>query len=255
VSGHWQLRRLAVCASTERELEGWLRRQPPPAPGQPDANRWRRLVVARRQRFGRGQRGRVWQSPPGGLWLSAAFPWPSDPANCAPVPLALALALALELEGLGRPSRPLPVAIKWPNDLQVSGRKLAGLLPRLRLRQGRVRWAQLGLGLNGINRVPPGAVALAEALQPAAPTARRSFHPRATPRALELLARRAIDRAISLADQPESVRQAAEQRLWQPPDGLVRNGVSWRIAGLELDGGLRVLDRRGHPTVWRRDFD
>ena len=249
MSAPWQRRRLAVCASTERNLEQWLQSQPPP--NHPD---WRRMVVARRQRFGRGQQGRVWQSPAGGLWLSAAFPWPADPAAAAAPPLAMALGLAQELETVLGPGAGLPVAIKWPNDLYGHGRKLAGLLPRLRLRGGRVRWAQLGLGLNGTNPVPAGAVALGELLNRAAGRSGSRFHPRATPRALEALAQRAIERCLALADQPEQVRREAEQRLWRPPGGIERDGVRWQIAGLERDGGLRVVDALGRHAVWRRDF-
>ena len=60
-----------------------------------------------------------------------------------------------ELEELG-----LTVRLKWPNDLLPDGRKAAGLLPRLRLRRARVRWAPVGVGLNGRHRLPPGASAL-----------------------------------------------------------------------------------------------
>ena len=218
------------------------------------------MVVARRQRFGRGQQGRVWQSPVGGLWLSAAFPWPADAAGTAAPALAMALGLAQELEALAPLGTPLPLAIKWPNDLVVRGRKLAGLLPRLRFRGGRVRWAQLGLGLNGINRVPFGAIALGEALHRGAPhwgggPGRYSrFDPRATPRALEALAQRAIERTLALAHQPEQVRLEVERRLWRPPGGIDRDGLCWQIAGLERDGGLRVCDPTGRQDVWRRDF-
>ena len=249
MSAPWQVRRLAVCASTERNLEQWLHTQPPPE--HPD---WRRMVVARRQRYGRGQRGRAWQSPAGGLWLSAAFPWPGDPAAAAAPSLAMALGLAQELDHLYGPAAGLPVAIKWPNDLHGYGRKLAGLLPRLRLRSGRVRWAQLGLGLNGINRVPEGAIGLGELLNRAAGRSCSRFHPRATPRALEALAQRAIERCLALADQPEQVRREVEQRLWQPGGGIERDCVRWQIAALERDGGLRVVDAHGRHAVWRRDF-
>ena len=255
MNGGFRLRRLAVCASTERELERWLRREEPPDSWASAAGSWGRLVVARRQRFGQGQRGRPWRSPPGGLWLSAAFPWPADPAGCAPAPLAMALALVQEIEQIGRPGSRLAVAIKWPNDLVVNGRKLAGLLPRLRLRAGRVRWAQLGLGLNGVNRVPAGAVALAELLQGASGRGgARCFDPRARPRALEPLAQRAILRSQALAGQPGWVRAEVERRLWQPPQGIVHAGVSWRIQGLTDDGGLRVLGADGCAAVWHRTF-
>jgi BirA family biotin operon repressor/biotin-[acetyl-CoA-carboxylase] ligase len=254
VSGLWQRRRLAVCASTELELDRWLRRQPPPDPEGSERLSWRRLVVARRQRFGRGQQGRFWVSPPGGLWLSAAFPWPLCPREAATLPLALALGLALELERIGLPERRLPLRIKWPNDLLVQGRKLAGLLPRLRLRGNRVCWGQIGLGLNGTNPVPAGAIGLGEALQAAAGRPGRRFDPRATPRQLEALACRAIETALALADQPEHVRCEVEQRLWRPPLGFERDGTTWRIAALLADGGLAVVAPDGRQSIWRRTF-
>lgn len=166
----------------------------------------------------------------------------------------MALGLAEELEVLGGTHVGLPVAIKWPNDLYGHGRKLAGLLPRLRLRGGRVRWAQLGLGLNGINRVPSGAIGLAELLHRTAGRRGPRFHPQATPRVLERLAQRAIERCLAVVDQPERVRRAVEQRLWRPAGGIERDGVRWQITGLESDGGLRVVDPCGRHAVWRRHF-
>ena len=232
----WRIRRLPVCASTERELERWLALAPP-QPGDQ-----RRLVIARRQRYGQGQQGRPWISPPGGLWLSAAFPWPQPLEQGAALPLSLALALAEEIGELG-----VPVAIKWPNDLLVRERKLAGLLPRMRWRGSRLLWARLGLGINGINRVPAGAISLAEAL------AGCGFHPQATPARLEKLALRALERAIRMAGDAELVRVRAERRLWRPPSGIFHAGRQWQIQGLERDGALR-LHCQGEQMMLRRDF-
>ena len=85
----WRLRYLPLCASTERDLSRCLQQgaQPPLA------------VVARRQRYGVGQHGRQWQSPAGGLWLSAAIPWqrPLSPAAAEQLPRRMAAALAVEL--------------------------------------------------------------------------------------------------------------------------------------------------------------
>ncbi len=254
MSGRWRRRRLAVCASTESELDRWLRQQPPPDIESPEGLHCRRLVVARRQRFGHGQQGRRWTSPAGGLWLSAAFPWPVNPAVGAALPLALALGLATELERIGLPEQRMPLAIKWPNDLVVQGRKLAGLLPRLRLRGGRVRWGQLGFGLNGTNPVPAGAISLGEALQAAAGRPGRRFDSRATPQRLETLACRGIEAALELADQPERVRREVERRLWQPSRGIERDGTTWRIQALQADGGLVVVATDGRQTIWRRHF-
>jgi BirA family biotin operon repressor/biotin-[acetyl-CoA-carboxylase] ligase len=249
----WQLRALPVCASTERELDQWLGQVPPDgphtaagaaepasAPGSGLRLEWPRAVVARRQRFGHGQQGRVWQSPPGGVWLSAALPWPEDPAGAAAPALAVAVALAAELVAVG-----VPVGLKWPNDLMLltpaGPRKLAGLLPGLRLRGGRVRWARIGVGLNGTNPVPAGAANL------------RAF-PRVRAGRGDLLMARvllALERAMELASQGELVRHAAEELLL-PSGPLELEGELWRPRGLAADGGLRLLNGAGQARVLRR---
>ena len=234
---NWQLRRLAVCASTEVELDRWLRRRDPTQPLAAGL-----VVMANQQRFGHGQRGRVWQSPPGGLWISAAFPWPSALEASAALGLAAAVGLAEQLEALG-----VAVSLKWPNDLLVGGRKLAGLLPRLRLRGGRVRWAQVGLGLNGTNRPPQGGVSVAQVL------AGGGFHPRAKPKRMLPLALAALERAQQLAVDPEQVRLGAEVLLLRPPEGYLHAGERWQVVGLECDGGLR-LQRPGAAITLQRSF-
>jgi BirA family biotin operon repressor/biotin-[acetyl-CoA-carboxylase] ligase len=233
----WQRRHLPVCASTEIELGRWLAARE--AAGRPlPADGTALVVVAGRQRFGTGQQGRPWVSPPGGLWLSAAIPWPSQPGTAA-MGLAVAVGLALQLEALGLQPR-----IKWPNDLLLEGRKLAGLLPRIRHRGNQVRWAQLGLGLNGRNRVPPGAISLAEALA----AGRRGGHPQALPPQLEERVLAAFAWAVAAADAAEAVRDLAAARLWRQPAGIEHAGLRWQLEGLELDGRLRL---RNGPLLTR----
>jgi BirA family biotin operon repressor/biotin-[acetyl-CoA-carboxylase] ligase len=203
-------------------------------------------IRAERQRFGHGQQGRPWLSPAGGVWLSAALPWPAR--DGAALGLAVAVGLALQLEPLG-----LTPQIKWPNDLLVQGRKLAGVLPRLRLRGGQVRWARVGIGVNGVNRVPAGAISLAMALNTRwaiRTTGGRPhrWHPQACPRRLEPRVLAALAWARSTAEQRETVAELAEQRLWRPVNGMLYSGQTWQIDGLEVDGSLRL--RRG-PLVTR----
>lgn len=201
-------------------------------------------MIAGRQRFGHGQQGRTWVSPAGGVWLSAALPWPEQAAAAAAPGLAAALGLALQLEARG-----LAVRLKWPNDLLLltpaGPRKLAGLLPRLRWRGGRVRHAQVGVGINGWNRVPAGAISLAEALG-------RRRHPQARPDRLAARVLRGLEWAVAAADQPELVRRQAEQRLWIP-EWVEHQGQRCRVQGLAADGGLR-LDCGGELVTLQRHF-
>ncbi|MFN7228857.1 MAG: biotin--[acetyl-CoA-carboxylase] ligase [Synechococcaceae cyanobacterium] len=235
---HWQLRWCPVCASTEQELDRWLA-----TPDTPERLQRPRVVLAARQRFGHGQRGRVWLSPAGGVWLSAALPWPGPPLQVASPGLAAAVALARELDGLG-----LPVRLKWPNDLLLLDGagpplKLAGLLPRLRQRGSTVRWARLGLGLNGCNRVPAGATALAGRIGPLL----------ARPERLAPLVLRSLEVAMALAGQRELVRRAAEALLWLPSEPVAYRSKLWQPLGLDGSGGLRLADGT-RTTVLERDF-
>ncbi len=145
----WRLRQLPVCASTEDELSRWLATgaQAPLA------------VIARRQRFGRGQHGRRWQSPAGGLWISAALPWTAPAPPPSGLPLLMAEALAAELAPLG-----LPLVIKPPNDLMLDGRKLAGMLSAVVWRGRVARQLRFGIGLNGRHPMPVPAVSLRDRL-------------------------------------------------------------------------------------------
>ena len=243
----WRLRQLPVCASTETELDRWLEQLQvgggdPPLP---------LAVIADRQRFGRGQQGRAWSSPVGGVWLSAALPWPADPHQAAALGLAAAVGLARELQSLLDGRAEARVALKWPNDLlllrpQHPARKLAGLLPRLRQRGPRLRWARLGVGLNGCNPVPSGAIALAD-LPGLTPGGARLRPPRLAARVL-----RGLEWAVAQADQAEAVRQAAEALLWLGPP-LNHEGQLWRPRGLAVDGRLRVV-RDGEERFLERRF-
>jgi BirA family biotin operon repressor/biotin-[acetyl-CoA-carboxylase] ligase len=238
----WRLVWQPVTASTEAELDCLLERglRPPLA------------VIARRQTRGHGQRGRRWHSPAGGLWLSAAMPWAVPAPGMAAPGMAVTLGLCLQLEGLGLQPR-----IKWPNDLLLEGRKLAGVLPRLRWRGSTLLGCRVGIGINGLNRVPPAAIALAEALQSGprrhrhGPT-HRPHHPQARPERLAALALGALDWAVAASGQAELVRRQAEQRLWRVGSHW-HEGRAWQVDGLALDGALRLrCDER--LVELRRDF-
>ena len=158
--------------------------------------------------------------------------------------------LALELETLG-----LAVRIKWPNDLLIGDRKLAGLLPRLRRRGSSIALARVGLGLNGWNRVPPGAIGLAEALAARPGNRLRATGARRLADPLPLAARvlRALDWACARANQAELVRSEAQARLWLPAPTIAHEGELWQALGLGLDGSL-LIGRDGKQSSLHRRF-
>ena len=108
------------------------------------------VLACDRQHAGRGRRGRAWLAWPGAsLTFSALWRFPVG----APVPAGLSLvagvAVARTLEQLGVAG----VELKWPNDIQVHGRKLGGIL--VELSGGREVAAVVGIGIN--LSLPPGA--------------------------------------------------------------------------------------------------
>lgn len=110
-----------------------------------DAAQDPQLCVADMQTGGRGRRGRTWHSPYAhNLYLSVAYSFGAFSPDLGGLPLALGATLADYLRGLGVAE----VGVKWPNDVQVDGRKLAGLLVESRGEAGG-RWrAVIGIGIN-----------------------------------------------------------------------------------------------------------
>jgi BirA family biotin operon repressor/biotin-[acetyl-CoA-carboxylase] ligase len=118
------------------------------------------VVVAGEQTGGRGSRGRGWQSPPGGLWLSALYR-PGVSAGVELFGLRIGLAVAEAVEALDPGVR---VQIKWPNDLMVGDRKLGGVLCEARWQGESLAWVVAGVGINVANPIPAGLAGIATAL-------------------------------------------------------------------------------------------
>jgi BirA family biotin operon repressor/biotin-[acetyl-CoA-carboxylase] ligase len=124
------------------------------------------VVIATQQTAGRGQWGRHWQSPEGGLYLSIAVAPNLPVANSAMLTFASAWGIATALRDHG-----IPVLLKWPNDLVLMGHKLGGILTQTRVHQGIITKAVIGVGINWANSVPETGINLksffkAQAIQP-----------------------------------------------------------------------------------------
>lgn len=101
-------------------------------------------VVAREQDAGIGRDGRRWESPAGGLWMSMAFRTRHGIGVYTPLPLLAGLSLCEVLEE----ECSISPRIKWPNDVLVSDRKLAGILCQSFQHRGD-QWIVIGVGVNG----------------------------------------------------------------------------------------------------------
>ncbi len=104
------------------------------------------LFVADQQRAGRGRLGRTWHSPPGqNLYFSLLLRPRTEASSLASMTLVVGLAVA---EAVGRFLPAGLVGIKWPNDVVIGGRKLAGILVEASTTRGRVDHVVVGVGLN-----------------------------------------------------------------------------------------------------------
>lgn len=100
-------------------------------------------LVAEHQTAGRGRRQRSWHSPPGGnIYLSLGWRFHRQPL--ASLPLIVALSLCRSLDSIGLSGH----GIKWPNDVQVGEKKLAGILVDVQSSGTGPLLAVIGIGLN-----------------------------------------------------------------------------------------------------------
>jgi BirA family transcriptional regulator, biotin operon repressor / biotin---[acetyl-CoA-carboxylase] ligase len=103
------------------------------------------LVVADCQRSGRGREGRAWHSPPGvGLWFSWILR-PNLPLDRA---FWLSAAAGVAVAETAARTAGVLATLRWPNDVLVRGRKLAGLLAEGKGEKDRIEFVILGVGLN-----------------------------------------------------------------------------------------------------------
>jgi BirA family biotin operon repressor/biotin-[acetyl-CoA-carboxylase] ligase len=181
------------------------------------------LVTASEQTAGHGRQGRSWTAPAGeGLLMSVVLrDWPEL------LPLVAAVAVA---RVAGDDAR-----IKWPNDVLIDGRKVAGILIEGRPQEG---WAVLGIGVNvAVRDFPPELRDIAGSLD-------------RTPADVEpFLARLLQALEEGLAAAPERVIAA-----WRERDALHGRAITWNggagiAAGVDEEGRLKVALEDGTTTT------
>jgi BirA family transcriptional regulator, biotin operon repressor / biotin---[acetyl-CoA-carboxylase] ligase len=223
ICGDWSLYEFPVVTSTNlvaRNLPAWS------------------AVRADTQTAGRGRFQRAWVSDQGGLWLSAVVPAGADKTSQRALPLLAGLSVSRVLSELGVSK----VRLRWPNDVLVGDRKLAGLL----IDQFIPGRAVIGLGVNVRNRPEvwdPGLANRTTRLVDLAPT---------TPTLTDLtgqVLRHLRQTLIDLDREGGPALLARVNLLWGPPraveldlDGTIRRG---QFRGVDPEGRLRLEDKSG----------
>lgn len=212
------------------------------------------VVTATEQTAGRGRQGRTWTAPPNKALLYSAILRPLDERHLL-LPLSVPLAVCEAAEEL-EPA--IECQVKWPNDIWIEGRKLAGVLIEAKPQD---RWAVIGVGLNlsiAPDEFPPElretAISLFGSCKGGWGDSRRELLANASPprvpptplTAIEVLNRH-LDRWVA-ADRQETLS------AWRSRDALRGRQISWQDGegvadGIEDSGDLVVVTAGGDRVV------
>ena len=205
------------------------------------------VVTAREQTEGRGRQGRVWTAPEGKALLYSAILRPLDERH-----LLLPLSVPLAVCGAAEELRPgAKCQVKWPNDVWLEERKLAGILIEAKPQES---WAIIGIGLNlsiAPDEFPPDlrhpAVSLFGAATGDRGESERSL-PAVAPAGLPLVppstAAEVLNRHLD-----EWVEASDDDVLkeWRRRDGLLGREISWDEG--KRSGVAAGVDDRGNLVV------
>jgi BirA family biotin operon repressor/biotin-[acetyl-CoA-carboxylase] ligase len=197
------------------------------------------VVIAERQTAGRGRDGHTWESPPGGLYLSAVLRPPLPIVDVPPMTLAIGIAVCDAVRSFGA-----PCVLKWPNDVLVNRRKLAGILVETQSQGGRLDSVVAGIGINLDGTLADSVARSGISLAEAAGTTidREAF-------ITQLLAdlERWIDRYVGVGIEAIipawTERMATGLAARATVDGASMTG---HMAGLDVDGALLLRDDDGN---------
>jgi len=201
------------------------------------------VVLAEEQTAGRGRDGRTWRSPPGGVWLGMLLRPPLPAAGVLSLRIGLVLADVVEAVLGVRPtalSGPR-AGVKWPNDVLVDDRKVAGILCESRWQGDALQWLGVGIGINVTNEIPVDLAARAVALRELRPGARRID-------VLDQLIPALLRLAAHGGQLTEFECAAFARRDWLR-GRHIRSPLAGRAAGIRPDGALLVDTGAGTTMV------
>jgi BirA family transcriptional regulator, biotin operon repressor / biotin---[acetyl-CoA-carboxylase] ligase len=203
------------------------------------------VVLAEEQTAGRGRDGRTWRSPPGGVWLGMLLrPPPALPA-AGVLSLRVGLVLADVVEavlGVRPTSLSGPRAgLKWPNDVLIDDRKVAGILCESRWQGDALQWLAVGIGVNVANEIPAELGDRAVALADVRPSVRRID-------VLDQLVPALLRLTTHGAELTQFECAAFARRDWLR-GRQIRAPLAGRAAGIRPDGALLVDTGAGTTMV------
>ena len=102
------------------------------------------LVISKHQTDGKGRMKRKWESPTGGIWMSIIVQPEFNISYITLMPIATSLALCIAIEKTLK----IKPKLKWPNDVLLKGKKVAGILLDTSIQSNKIESLVLGIGIN-----------------------------------------------------------------------------------------------------------
>ena len=102
------------------------------------------VIISKKQTGGRGRMKRKWKSPVGGIWMSVIIHPEFDITYTTLIPIATSLALCIAIEKTLK----INTKLKWPNDITLKGKKVAGVLTDASIISNQIESVVLGIGIN-----------------------------------------------------------------------------------------------------------
>lgn len=196
------------------------------------------VVITESQTAGKGRRGRAWVSPAGkNLAMSVILRPEISPTRAPELTLVAAVALAETLKEAGANAQ-----IKWPNDVQLDGLKVAGILTELSADTERVHFIVLGIGVNlnaEADDFPPDVRALATSVA----IARKQQVPRA------LFTAALLTKLEQWLDTWQEQGFGPVRQAWKALSSILGKDVLVRSDAKELRGVAEDIDESGALLV------
>ena len=205
------------------------------------------VILAENQTTGKGRKGRKWVSTEGkGLYFSVVLERDISPAEL----LIYSLLFPVAVRKAIIQKTDLPVQIKWPNDLYLNGKKLAGFLIETEIEGNSATKLIAGIGIN-INQTEED---LGE-IKDIATSLRQEYGKNIDRKRLFADILQSIEEEIDNFDKSRIIKEVEENLLWKGEKiKLIDEDIEGRLIGLNEFGGIRILTDKGLKDFYSGDI-
>ena len=192
------------------------------------------IILAKKQKAGKGRKDRIWSSPSGNLYFSLILQPKITIEKISLISFVAAAALKIAIEEIFNDKKTsAKISLKWPNDLLIDEKKCAGILLESKLNQKTCEFVILGIGVN-IDSNPDNVMFPATNL--------RKFNIEITP---ENLLEKFLDQFEKIYKNFLDFGFAGVRQLWLNNAYKLKEKISLKIDDKEISGIFEDLDELG----------